>query len=95
MAERKPNNESYYERDKYNLPELERKFEYLDFTVKQEKPLSIRISVLEERVANEINSLRKDLTDAKSEAKFKMAERVTYIAIIVGLLTTLITKYTG
>jgi len=44
----------------------------LDFTVKQEKPLSIRISVLEERVANEINSLRKDL--AKLKLVHKIAE---------------------
>ena len=94
MAEKPPYNESYLERDKYYLHGLESKFEHLDYLVKQEKPLSIRISVLEEKVANEINSLRKDLTDAKSEAKFKMAERVTYIAVIVGLLTTLITKYT-
>jgi hypothetical protein len=50
MADRKPFNESDYERIKYNLPELECRFEFLDFTIKEEKPVSIRLSVLEEEL---------------------------------------------
>ena len=80
----------------HSFSKLERSVEFIDYKIKQEIPLSVRISILEEKFNNEINTLKKDLSEAKSEAKFKMVERLVYFSIIVGLITTLITlKLTG
>lgn len=91
MTDKISSHEDKYGYQDYNLSKLEHSVEFLDYKIKQETPLSIRISVIEERLNNEIKTLTKDLSDTKSEAKLKMVERLVYVSIIVGLITTLIT----
>lgn len=70
----------------------------IEYRLKQEIPtdLSRRLTILEERFKSDIQALKQDFSDAKSESKLKMAERLVYVTIIVGLVTTLITlKLTG
>ena len=54
--------------------------------------LSDRLTVIEQKFNNEVGTLKRDLEDSKNEARLKMIERLAYVAIIVGLLTTLITS---
>lgn len=75
------------------ISRLESSVQFLDYRLKKENPsgLSDRVIILEQRFELELDTLKREFSEAKKEARLKMTERLVYVSIIVGLITTLIT----